>query len=116
MRTVCFNHKVRSFRFAAFLSTAGTKLLAQGPQAQRPGAASTGTPDGGVRETLESIFIPPKPNAPFTLTLDTEWTRAFGNGGTYTLVNERHIARDTAGRIYEERWYLVQRTASASRQ
>ena len=61
----------------------------------------------GVRETLDSIFIPPKPKAPFTLTLDTEWTRAFGNGGTYTLVNERHIARDSAGRIHEERWYLV---------
>jgi hypothetical protein len=56
---------------------------------------------------LVSILIPPKPNAPFTLTLDTEWTRPLGNGGTYTLVNERHIARDTTGRIYQERWYLV---------
>src|SRR5271170_7192669 len=112
MRTVCFSRKVRSFGAAVVLSAAGTVLLAQGPLAhgplaQRPGAATAGTPDGGVRQVLESIFIPPKPNAPFTLTLDTEWTRPLGNGGTYTLVNERHIARDTAGRIYEERWYLV---------
>jgi len=29
------------------------------------------------------------------------------NGGTYTLVNERHIVRDSKGRIYQERWILV---------
>jgi hypothetical protein len=63
--------------------------------------------DGGTREVLESIFIPPIPPAPFSLTLDTEWTRPMANGGTYTLVNERHILRDSAGRIYEERWLLV---------
>jgi hypothetical protein len=112
MRSLCSSHEVKSFGLAVVLSAAGSMLLAQSllaqdPLAQRPAPATAAIPDGGVRETLESIFIPPKPNAPFSLTLDTEWTRAFGNGGTYTLVNERHIARDTAGRIYEERWYLV---------
>jgi len=63
--------------------------------------------DGGTREVLESIFIPPMPRAPFQLTLATAWTRPLGNGGTYTLVNQRHILRDSAGRIYEERWLLV---------
>ena len=29
------------------------------------------------------------------------------DGGTYTLANERRIVRDSAGRIYEERWMLV---------
>jgi hypothetical protein len=56
---------------------------------------------------MESIFIPPKAGAPFSLTLATEWSRPLGNGGTFTLVNERHIMRDQAGRIYEERWILV---------
>jgi len=59
--------------------------------------------DGGVRETLDSISIPPMQNAPFTATLQTEWMRAMSDGGTITLVNERQIARDRKGRIYEER-------------
>jgi hypothetical protein len=81
-------------------------MLGQAVSVQDGGTRSTSTADGGTREVLESIFIPPKPGAPFTLTLDTEWSRPFGAGGTYTLVNERHIARDSAGRIYEERWSL----------
>ncbi len=58
--------------------------------AQRPGPVGAAAPDG-IRQVLERIFIPPKPKCSFTLTLATEWTRPLGNGGTYTLVNERHI-------------------------
>jgi hypothetical protein len=63
--------------------------------------------DGGTREVLESIAIPPLVNAPFSGTLVTEWTRPMADGGSYTLTNRRRIARDSAGRIYEERWLLV---------
>jgi hypothetical protein len=63
--------------------------------------------DGGTREVLESIVVPPLANAPFSSTLATEWARPMADGGTYTVANERHIARDSAGRIYEERWLLV---------
>lgn len=63
--------------------------------------------DGGAGGPMQSIFIPPKAGAPFSLTLDTEWTRSMDNGGTFTLVNERHIVRDSKGRIYQERWILV---------
>ena len=64
--------------------------------------------DGGAHgEVLESIVIPPKVNAPFTLLLQTEWVRTLPDGGTITTVNQRRIARDTKGRIYEERWFLV---------
>jgi hypothetical protein len=69
--------------------------------------------DGGVRETLESIVIPPKAQAPFTLTLETEWVKALNDGGTITLVNKRQIARDAAGRIYQERWFLVPKNGKA---
>jgi hypothetical protein len=68
---------------------------------------ATRQPDGGVRETLESIVISPVPNAPFTTLLQTEWVRTMSDGGTITLANERRIARDSKGRIYEERWALV---------
>jgi hypothetical protein len=63
--------------------------------------------DGGTSEVLESIVIPPKARAPFTLLLDTEWVKTLSDGGTMTLVNKRRIARDGEGRIYQERWFLV---------
>ena len=63
--------------------------------------------DGGTSGRMESIFVPPKAGAPFSLTLATEWSRPMGNGGTFTLANERRIVRDSKGRIYQERWILV---------
>jgi hypothetical protein len=64
--------------------------------------------DGGVRgQVLESIVIPPKANAPFSLLLQTEWVRTLPDGGTITLESQRRVARDPNGRIYEERWFLV---------
>ena len=74
------------------------------------GAAQQGvahTMDGGITEVLESIEIPSIAHAPFYATLDTEWERPLAGGGSYTYQNERHVARDSAGRVYEERWYLV---------
>lgn len=68
--------------------------------------------DGGVRQVLYSIVIPPIPGEPFTATLVTEWTRYTADGGAVTLINERKIARDTQGRLYEERWLLVPKGGS----
>jgi hypothetical protein len=78
----------------------------QGPAAQKP-AQQFYVEDGGTSEILESIVIPPKAEAPFTLTLQTEWVKTLYDGGTITSVNQRKIARDSKGRIYQERWYLV---------
>jgi hypothetical protein len=63
--------------------------------------------DGGTREILESIVVPPKAKAPFSLVLQTEWVKMLPDGGTITTENQRRIARDSEGRIYEERWFLV---------
>jgi hypothetical protein len=63
--------------------------------------------DGGVSQVLQSIYIPPLLNAPFTATVHTQWIRQLPDGGAFTLVNQRRIARDSLGRIYEERWLLV---------
>jgi hypothetical protein len=63
--------------------------------------------DGGNREVLESIVIPPISNAPFFATLATESVKYSADGASMTFVNERHIGRDGQGRIYEERWFLV---------
>jgi hypothetical protein len=79
--------------------------LAVGGPAQSPDEAGV-TFDGGGHEILQSIFVPFMPNAPFSLTLAAEWTRPMANGGTFTTVNKRPIKRDSAGRIYEERWLM----------
>ena len=64
-------------------------------------------PDGGTREVLVSILIPSLPNAPFSATVATESVRQLADGSRITLVNRRAIARDTAGRIFQERRLLV---------
>lgn len=74
---------------------------------QDGGAATVTMRDGGVSQTLQSIYIPPLLNAPFTAIVHTQWIRPLPEGGTYTSVNQRRIARDSRGRIYEERWLLV---------
>jgi len=63
--------------------------------------------DGGVREVLESIVIPPIPDAPFTASLITEWVRYTPGGASITFINKRQVAREAQGRVYEERWALV---------
>lgn len=64
-------------------------------------------PDGGSREVLVSILIPSLPNAPFSATVNTESIRQLPNGANITLKNHRAIARDRAGRIFQERRLLV---------
>jgi hypothetical protein len=94
---------------AAFTAVA---IVAQPPQVpaqdtQGGQATAPAIPDGGVTQVLQSIYVPPIQNAPFTAIVHTEWIRPLSDGGTFTVVNQRRIARDSQGRIYEERWYLV---------
>jgi len=96
----------------ASVSFAPVSLMAQ-EQGLAPSQTAEGnTPrlhveDGGMSVLMESIVVSAKPQAPFTLTLETEWVRMLGDGGTITSVNKRRIARDAAGRVYQERWLLV---------
>jgi hypothetical protein len=87
--------------FAGFLILPSFQSIAQAPpRPQRP-------PDGGTREVLVSILIPSLANAPFTATVNTESVRQLADGTTITLKNHRAIARDKAGRIFQERRLLV---------
>lgn len=75
--------------------------------APQPGQDEVQVQDGGTRQVLESIAVPPMVNAPFTARLRTEWVRRLADGWTMTVANDRRMARDTNGRIYRERWILV---------
>jgi hypothetical protein len=89
------------FLLAGSLFLPGFLSLAQPPPEQpRP-------PDGGTREVLVSILIPSLADAPFSATVATESVRQLADGSRITLVNRRAIARDAAGRIFQERRLLV---------
>jgi hypothetical protein len=90
----------------ATLVAFATAANAQTPHVQ-DGGATTYTRDGGVSEVLQSIYIPPLLNAPFSAIVHTEWTRPMSGGGNFTFVNQRQVARDSRGHIYEERWLLA---------
>src|ERR1700735_4554548 len=85
----------------------GWALLAAGSTALAQAGGTAHAPDGGVRQTIQSITIPPLQGAPFTAIVTTEWTRIMPDGTTATLKNHRLIARDSAGRIFEERRYFT---------
>src|SRR5215469_11565662 len=96
------------FLLSAFLFLANSVSWAQAPERQqRPPQQSQRLADGGLREVLISILIPSLPAAPFTATVRTEWIRQLPDGSSITLKNYRAIARDTAGRIFQERRTLV---------
>jgi hypothetical protein len=69
-------------------------------------------PDGGTRETLTSIAVPPLPNAPFSASVETEWTKYLADGSTQSTRNRRVIARDGLGRVFQERRTFVPQGSS----
>jgi hypothetical protein len=77
------------------LAASGSGMLAQD--------AAMHAPDGGTRQRVESIEIPPQTNAPFSAVVTTEWTRIMPDGSTGTMKNHRTVARDSLGRIFQER-------------
>lgn len=60
-------------------------------------------PDGGTRQRIESVVIFPQANAPFSAIVTTEWTRILPDGSKATMRNHRTVARDSSGRVFQER-------------
>jgi hypothetical protein len=86
---------------AAFFLLAGY----QGLTAQAGGPAHA--PDGRAPALISPLSFEPRPNAPFTATAKTLWVRILPDGSTVTSQNERHVARDVEGRIFQERVTFV---------
>jgi hypothetical protein len=74
-------------------------------QAQTP-AITAHAPDGGTSFHIQSIDVPPLTGSPFSATVSTEWTRVLADGTSATVKNHRVVARDSSGRIFEERRYF----------
>lgn len=60
-------------------------------------------PDGSSRIHIDSIDIPTVPNAPFSATVVTQITRILPDGSKQTNWNHRLVARDSSGRVFQER-------------
>ena len=78
-------------------------VLCLSMRAQTPAEAVAHAPDGGTFTRIQSIAVLPLTNASFSATVTTEWTRILADGSTATLKNHRTIARDSTGRVFEER-------------
>lgn len=94
-------------RWASGLMLAGFLFLAARPGTAQSPSVVPRPPDGGNREMLVSILIPSLPNAPFNATVNTEAVRQLADGSSIRVQNHRAIARDRAGRIFQERRLLV---------
>jgi hypothetical protein len=64
-------------------------------------------PDGGTVQRIQSIDIPTITNAPFSAVVVTEWTRIMPDGSSALMKNHRTVARDSVGRVFEERRYFA---------
>lgn len=73
-----------------------------------PGSGQvTHAPDYEYRLMIPSITIPAIPDAPFTATVRTEIVRRLEDGSTIVRKNHRLVARDSSGRVFQERRMLT---------
>lgn len=95
-------------RYSALLLCCTSVLLS----AQSPSEANRPMPPDyrGVQTYVPGIFITPIPNAPFTADVEIVSHQKLPNGTENVRTTINHIARDSAGRIYNERRQFVPAT------
>ena len=69
--------------------------------------------DGWTAQHIQSIDIPPIANAPFSATVVTQSATIMPDGSRRTLSNHRLVARDSAGRVFQERRFFAPDGATA---
>jgi hypothetical protein len=74
---------------------------------QAAGSARMPPDYGGVNVRIAGVFVTPVPNAPFSATVDIVSKQKLPDGSLNVRTTVAHIARDSAGRIYNERRALV---------
>jgi hypothetical protein len=88
--------------FVALFSLSNFVLIAQVSE------QGSHAPDGNSRLTINNISIPPISSAPFTAIVKAEVIRHLEDGTTLTIKNHRTVARDSSGRIFQERRLLTE--------
>lgn len=64
-------------------------------------------PYRGVNTLMDGVFVTPVPGAPFSAVVKLETTQTLADGTTEARKSISNIARDSQGRIYNERRQLV---------
>lgn len=64
-------------------------------------------PDFRAQERIAPLYFPATANAPFSAIAHTTWVRTLPDGSSETHENARVVARDSDGRIFQERRTLV---------
>jgi hypothetical protein len=64
-------------------------------------------PYRGVTAVVDGIFVTPVPGAPLTAVVEVESTQVLADGSALSKKSFANIARDSQGRIYNERRQLV---------
>ncbi|HEY4380286.1 MAG TPA: hypothetical protein VGN01_08065 [Acidobacteriaceae bacterium] len=91
---------MKAVRIAALLA------VSLAVRAQTP-PATAHVHDGGSVEMIQNILILPLTGAPFTAIVHAEVTRTLADGTTATSRNRRIVARDSTGRIFQQRAFFV---------
>ena len=95
----------RTFRTIALLAAAAgpasSPVFSQGPPNLTP------PPYGGVTAFVDGIFVTPVPGAPLTAVVEVESTQVLADGSALSKKSFANIARDSQGRIYNERRQMV---------
>jgi len=94
-------------RYASVLVAAFLILGASGGTWAQAGKPNHGPDSFSSRATLIPLYFAPKANAPFMATAKTIWVKILPDGSTITVWNQRMVARDMDGRVFQERRYLV---------
>ena len=89
--------------FFGFLSVAASSIC----YGQAAGSARMPPDYGGVNVRVAGVFVTPVANAPFSATVDIVSKQKLPDGSFNIRTSIAYIARDSAGRIYNERRALV---------
>lgn len=84
-----------------FFTLCSTSLLPQQTESHAPDAFQ------GFRFGIINITIRTIPDAPFTANVRAELIRTLADGNTMVRKNHRLVARDSSGRVFEERRYIT---------
>jgi hypothetical protein len=95
----------KTVRTIALLAAAA--VLASSPVFSQEPPDLTPPPYGGVTAFVDGIFVTPVPGAPLTAVVEVESTQVLADGSALSKKSIANIARDSQGRIYNERRQLV---------
>ncbi len=86
-------------------------LLSASPLARsQENTRTTPPPYPGVREHVGGVFVTPVPGVPLTAVVEVKSSKLLPDGSTEVKKTTENIARDSQGRIYNERRELVNQT------